>query len=94
MAILVALHALALSGCVRYRPQPVEDAAFWERVQVRERAGLRVSAAALGPAESREMFGVDLARHGIQPVWLQIENIVTVDEGEGNKYRRLAFGRR
>ena len=75
MAILVALHALALSGCVRYRPQPVEDAAFWERVQIRERAGLRVSAAALGPAESRETFGVDLARHGIQPVWLQIENI-------------------
>ena len=35
---------------------------------------MRLAAAALGPGESRDLFGVDLARHGIQPVWLQIEN--------------------
>jgi hypothetical protein len=74
LGIVLVVQALVLPGCVRYRPQPVEEAAFWDRVQVRERAGVRVSAAALGPSESRDTFGVDLARHGIQPVWLQIEN--------------------
>ena len=74
LGVALILHALALPGCVRYRPQPLDGAAFWDRVQVQERAGVRLTAAALGPRESSDLFGVDLARHGIQPVWLQIEN--------------------
>ena len=72
LGIVPVAHTLVLPGCIRYRPQPLHEAAFWDRVQVRERAGVRVTAAALGPRESRETFGDDLARHGIQPVWLQI----------------------
>jgi hypothetical protein len=36
--------------------------------------GVRVSAAVPSEDESRSIFGVDLDRHGIQPLWLEIEN--------------------
>ena len=37
-------------------------------------SGIRVSASALGRDESRRSFGEDLAKYGIQPIWLEIEN--------------------
>jgi len=74
LVTLLVLHLLVLPGCVRYRPRPLDDAAFWGRVEMQEQDGIRVRAAALGPRESRELFGVNLAEHGIQPVWLEIEN--------------------
>jgi hypothetical protein len=45
-----------------------------ERAVTQEDPRARVTVAVLAPAESRRLFGVDVGRRGIQPVFLQIEN--------------------
>ena len=47
---------------------------FMDRAAVREDAAARVTVAVPSAREAREFFGVDLARHGIQPVFVRIEN--------------------
>jgi hypothetical protein len=47
---------------------------FMERAAVQEDAHARVTVAVPSARESRAFFGIDLARHGIQPVFLRIEN--------------------
>ena len=74
LSIALLLHTLSLPGCVSYNPRPLEEAPFQERVATEAQGGLRVSAAALGQKESADLFGVPLAKQGIQPVWLEIEN--------------------
>jgi len=61
-----------------YRPKPVAEVGFLDRVQTQRIGPVRVSTAALSPAESRDVFGVELALHGIQPVWLDVRNGDTV----------------
>jgi hypothetical protein len=56
-----------------YRPQP-ECRAFLARAQTQEQPAARVTVAVLSGAESRRAFGVDLARRGIQPVFVRIEH--------------------
>ena len=58
---------------VRYAPQP-EDQSFLERAQVQKDDEIIVRAAVLDRRESERFFGVNLARRGIQPVWLEITN--------------------
>lgn len=58
---------------VRYEPQP-EDRSFLQRAQVQADDEVVVRAAVLDRVESERFFGVNLARRGIQPVWLQITN--------------------
>jgi hypothetical protein len=59
-----------LSPGVRYTPRP-EDKHFCQRAEVRQDRDLVVRAAVLDDGESRQFFGVPLARRGIQPVWLE-----------------------
>lgn len=47
---------------------------FEKQAEVQERDGFVVRVAIPDAATVRAMFGVPLARRGIQPVWLQIEN--------------------
>ena len=56
-----------------YTPDAVATG-FLERAAVREAVAARVTVAVPSARESRAFFGVDLARHGIQPVFLRIEN--------------------
>jgi hypothetical protein len=56
-----------------YQPQPTTDS-FMQRAQTREDARAVVTVAVLTADESRRLFGVDLARRGIQPVFLRIAN--------------------
>jgi hypothetical protein len=58
---------------VPYKPRP-EEQAFLQRVQLQRDDDLVVRAAVLDARESEQFFGVALARRGIQPVWLQINN--------------------
>jgi hypothetical protein len=69
--------ALLGSGCAAFRPRPAAQVGFESRVATRSDGAIRVSAAALGPEESRAAFDADLAAAGIQPVWLRIENADT-----------------
>lgn len=61
---------------VRYEPYP-DDRSFLERAQTQSDRGLEVTVAVLDDAESRRVFGVPMARRGIQPVWLRIVNSTT-----------------
>jgi hypothetical protein len=45
-----------------------------ERAKTQTREGVRVTVAVPGDEESERLFGLPLAGHGIQPVWLHIEN--------------------
>ncbi|HTQ38207.1 MAG TPA: LssY C-terminal domain-containing protein [Pirellulales bacterium] len=47
---------------------------FLQRAQTQSADGLEASVAVLDGAESKQFFGVSLARRGIQPVWLRIVN--------------------
>jgi hypothetical protein len=47
---------------------------FEERIQVQERDGIRISAGVPSREETRDIFGKNLYKRGIQPVWLGIEN--------------------
>lgn len=56
-----------------YSPAPTTDS-FMERAQTRQDPRAEVTVAVLAADESRRLFGVDLARRGIQPVFLRITN--------------------
>lgn len=63
-----------LLGRPRFSPRPPESVGFIERGETKSDGGITVTAAVLGPAESRAAFDAWLAVRGIQPVWLKIEN--------------------
>jgi hypothetical protein len=56
-----------------YDPAPHHDG-FMERAQTQEQPRAAVTVAVLTSREARTVFGVDVARRGIQPVFLRIEN--------------------
>lgn len=56
-----------------YSPVP-DDRAFLEAAQTQKQDGMEVTVAVLNAQQSRKFFGVPLARHGVQPVWLRIVN--------------------
>ena len=62
------------SGCVSYRPKPAAEVPFMERAQTQEDGDVKVTAAVLSDKEGREVFGVPLAKKGVQALWLKIEN--------------------
>jgi hypothetical protein len=68
--------AIAIPGCATYtyKPRPLGEPLFTERAQTKTGGNLIVQAAVPSAAESRRIFGVDLYRQGIQPVWIRIEN--------------------
>lgn len=71
----IFIMLLVLSGCAAsYDPRPLEESTFLERAQTKSRDGLTVTTAVLSRDESEEIFGVDLAAKGVQPVWIDIEN--------------------
>jgi hypothetical protein len=57
-----------------WRPLPVTDASFLDHSLTHVNSQVSVTAAALGPVESYQVFGVPLALRGVQPVWLEITN--------------------
>ncbi|HSI32939.1 MAG: LssY C-terminal domain-containing protein [Phycisphaerae bacterium] len=58
---------------VSYTPKP-SARAFVESAQIAELEDITVHIAALDARQSRRLFGVPMARRGIQPLWLRIEN--------------------
>lgn len=58
---------------VNYLPRP-EERPFVARAETQEQRGLQVTLSVLDALESRRFFGTHLARRGVQPVWLRVEN--------------------
>jgi hypothetical protein len=74
-ALTALVLVLSLPACVSFKPAPIEGAEFHERIVDVEEEGIRVAVASLGRAETRSLFGADLFGDGIQPVWIEIENL-------------------
>src|SRR5262245_23542040 len=56
-----------------YKPDP-DERSFMQRAQTQTDDDAEVTIAVLDSAESRRLFGVPMARHGLQPIWLRIVN--------------------
>jgi len=69
---LNSLRRLVSLG-VAYLPRP-DERGFLQRAETQRDEDLAVRVAVLDARESERVFGVPLARRGIQPVWLEITN--------------------
>jgi hypothetical protein len=58
---------------IDYSPHP-EERPFLERAQSRSESAVEVTVAVPSDPETERIFGVRLARHGLQAVWLEIVN--------------------
>jgi hypothetical protein len=66
---------LALSGCATWQaPLSTDDAPLRARALSDEKNGVRLSATVLGPEDSLRMFGTDVTKTGVQPVWIEVQN--------------------
>ena len=63
-----------LSGCTSFKPVPLEETEIFDRVQVKEQEGVRVSVSVMTRREASAAFGKELNKNEVQPIWLQIEN--------------------
>lgn len=72
--LFFAFFCIVIYGCAAYNPRPLSESLFLERAQTKVENNVRVKAAVPDAAETRKIFGIDLYRHGIQPVWIEIEN--------------------
>jgi len=75
--IISAIISFIFYGCASYKTQPANESPFLERVQQQQENNVRVKAAVPDASETQAIFGVDLYRRGIQPVWIEIENMDT-----------------
>ena len=67
--------SLTLVGCASVEPQPeIEKLDYKSRATSRSDGAVVVSASVLSADESRDIYGVRLAKEGIQPVWIEVEN--------------------
>jgi hypothetical protein len=74
LALFIWVGRFALDLVRPYHPAPPETVAFLAHARSREIGPVKVTAAALSAAESRQVFGVEVALYGIQPVWLEVTN--------------------
>jgi len=55
-------------------PDPAAEQPFKSRAEIRQQDAVTVRAAVLTDDESERYFGASLADHGIQVVWLSVDN--------------------
>ena len=72
--LALVLLVAALQGCASFKPLPSSESLFLERAQSKTINNVRVTTAVPSSEETRQIFGVDLYRYNIQPVWIDIEN--------------------
>jgi hypothetical protein len=73
--ILLFIFLSVASGCYQWNP-PVASGSlpFQNRTQTESRKGVTVTVGVPTPQETIDIYGVDLYRKKIQPVWLQVKN--------------------
>jgi hypothetical protein len=75
LLIVGVMFALVVSGCASTRLLPAQDVlGYQERALTSSKHGLQVSTSVLSADESLAVYGLPLAREGIQPVWVKVEN--------------------
>ena len=74
-ALAIALVAGTFGGCAAVMlPQRTAESDYKSRAVTRSDGKLRVSTAVLSADESAVVYGIALAKQGIQPVWIEVEN--------------------
>ena len=73
-ALFDSLRDVDITALAGYRHGRLEDLSLADRAVTQQDGGVQVTAAVLSARESRAFFGTDLARSGIQPVWLEVNN--------------------
>ena len=77
--IIVMTTLMVNFGCTIYqKPRPLFDVPFRERSHSKIDGEVKVTVAVLSAEESRQLFGVNLAGQGIQPVWIRVQNADTI----------------
>jgi len=71
---ILAVCFLTLHGCATFKPGPIDETIFRNRGQSKSDGVVQVTATILSREETREIFGLDLYKKNIQPIWLEIEN--------------------
>ena len=67
--------SLVLAGCATWTaPTRFDDAPLRERAVSATKQDTRVSVAVLGSDDSKRMFGADINKHNVQPLWIEVEN--------------------
>ncbi len=63
-------------GCRVYSPasDPLAEVPIRVNSKTETEGGIEVTASVLSDEQSRKVFGVNLARYGIQPLWIEIHN--------------------
>ncbi len=74
LAFPLFILLVSLSGCASFNPQPQATQSFQQRKMSKTNGDVSVSIAVLSPKESQTVFGLDLAKKNIQPIWLEIDN--------------------
>jgi hypothetical protein len=74
--VILLCVAMLLGACpTRFeKPGPFDEISLLGRAESVSEDGIRVSAVIPNQKESQAIFGVDLAKKNIQPLWLEIEN--------------------
>jgi hypothetical protein len=72
--LFTAVRDRDLAALGAYRHGRLEEVPLGERAVSQQSGGVGVTVAVLSAKESRSLFGTDLARSGIQPVWLEVKN--------------------
>ena len=74
--MLLAVLTVFTAGCAtqRFTAPPPGQAGFVARGITQQEGDVVVTAAVPSPAEIEVLFGVDLFKDDIQPVWLEVEN--------------------
>jgi hypothetical protein len=73
-SLILIVQFIMMTGCTGFSPQHTDVPVFSERVVFRNRGDLRIGVAVPTAEESKKMFGVDLYKKQIQPIWLYVKN--------------------
>ena len=66
---------MAMTGCATWQtPGKFDISPLRARAVTEEINGVRLSTTVLSSAESKRMFGADLNKQGVQPIWIEVEN--------------------
>jgi hypothetical protein len=75
IAVVWALYLVAACSFMPYSPAVLDTQPFLARAVSQENGAVRVTAAVPDAQETKALTGLDLYQQGIQPIWLEVENL-------------------
>ena len=72
--LVLSMLCLSLAGCATWQaPTEFNDSVLRARAETQELRGVTLSAAVLSTDDSQMMFGSNVNKTGVQPVWVEVE---------------------